>query len=120
MTRQEEVYAIAAVLAQTTEETRNQTLWQFCEAACAEVTAWLRKGVTPEACRSSFLNAAAMLAAGYFLAARKAGGVRSFQVGDVTVTECTEPSLTADLRTQARLLMRPFSTGRFYFTGVRG
>lgn len=115
----EEIYTVAAVFAGVHGE-KDAALERLCEAARAEVTANLRRGVAPEECRQSLLCASAMLAASHYLAARGGCGVKSFTVGEVTVNAGEAVSTAADLRTQAELLMRPFCAGGFHFAGVRG
>lgn len=113
----DEIYTIAAVFTGT-GETADRTLEKLCDAAETELTARLRRGIRPEDCRGSFICAAAMLAASHYLAARTAG-VKSFTVGEITVSSGGENADAADLRTQAELLMRPFCTGGLGFLGVR-
>lgn len=111
----EEIYTVAEVFAQAGEAGR-EALRQLCGAAEVTLTAELRRGILPDDCRGSFVCAAAMLAASYYIAAQAQNG--RFTVGDVSVSETGTESAEA-LRTQAGLLMRPFCRGELAFLGVR-
>lgn len=114
----DEIYAVAAVFAQTQKQP-DETLRTLCGAAETALQASLRRGIAPEDCRGSFICAAAMMAASHYITAQAASPVKSFTVGEVTVTTGTDAGPAADLRTQAELLMRPFCTGGLQFLGVR-
>lgn len=119
----EEIYQIAAAIARPSEAER-PLLEALCAAAEADAAARLREGVTPEECGSSFLCAAAMLAAAGALSCQSSGGVEQFTAGDVQLrlksgggdSDTAEP-----LRRRAGELMRPWWRDEdFAFTGVRG
>ena len=120
----DEIYQTAAVFAPA--GTDEQMLRRLCRAAEQAVAARLRAGVTGYDCHDSFVCAAAWIAVSYLPQSAGAGKqVRSFTVGEVSVTETEAASVSgaaACLRTQAELLMAPYcaSGGGFAFLGVRG
>lgn len=122
----EEIYALAADLAP--EGTEEGLLRSLCRAAERSYQARVRKDLEPERYQESLVCAAAFLAVSYL--PHRAGGaarqVRSFTVGEVSVTAAEGESLSAvtagQLRQQAEALMAPYcATGDgFAFLGVRG
>ena len=90
----------------------------FCKAAELELVASLRDGVTEEDCGDALSCAVAWLALSYYCAGRSFDPER-FTVGDLTVEQGSGSAVAADcLRTQARLLMAPYSADETF--GFRG
>ena len=95
----------------------------LCTAAEAELTAALRQPLTVEDCKEAFLCAGAWLAAADLIGGRtaKTGGMKSFTVGDVSVSESETAAAPVQLRQQAWRIMAPYCGDRsFAFLGVRG
>lgn len=117
----DEIVQMAAVLAPA--QTDEAMLKSLCRAAQQLIEARLRPGVTSQQCHDSFVCAAACLAVS-FLPEQVLSGVRSFTVGDVSVTaeQSAATGAAAFLRTQADVLMTPYCSagGGFAFLGVRG
>ena len=118
MTILEQAYELAAAFAPTETEAEQQRLMAFCKAAEAELLASLRPGVTEEDCADAFSCACAWLALSYLCAGRSFDAER-FTVGDVSVQHADGKVSSDCLRTQARLLLAPWSSGGFGFEGVR-
>ena len=100
------------------EEGEAQGLSLSCRLAIGELASLLKKEVAPEDCAETFQTAAAKLALADWMALRRAGKLKKFTAGDVTVEEGTgDPS---DLRRQALRQMAPYLTDpAFAIRGVR-
>lgn len=94
-------------------QTEDEALRAFCSAAEAALTARLRCDAAE--CRDSFLCAAAMLAASYYLSAA-AAGTRSFTAGTLTVSRAAEDA--ERLAGQAETLLKPYFRDDFAFMGA--
>ena len=115
----EEIYAIAAAMAQP-DEGEAELLEMLCAASAQQLTAALGEGRSPEDCREAFLCAAAALAAAGLLSSR-GGQAEDFTVGEVTVRASSGGGKAQQLRQLAADLMAPYSgTDGFAFLGVEG
>ena len=114
MNYEDEIYEMAVLFAPA--NTNEQILRTLCRAAQQDLAANLKKGVTMESCKDAFCCAGAFLALS--MLPSQSDDVQSFRVGDVSVTTGRSDSASACLRTQAAMLMAPYSTGEFAFLGV--
>lgn len=89
----------------------------ICTAICQQLTAQLRRGVTVEACRESFVNAGALLALSY-LRTLEDDGIDGFDAGTLKLSFADRSDR---LSTIAKELMAPWcGKDEFAFCGVRG
>ncbi len=85
--------------------------------AVSHLKGQLRDNLGPEDCLSDFVSAAAMLVLAAMAEAGSLSGISRFTAGDMTVQG--EAGTKAEtLRTQARVLMRPYMKAGFVFMGV--
>ena len=108
----EEIYSAAAEIAGGESE----LLGLLCKASEDELLRRLRKGARPESIKPIFIAAAAMLACSMY---ETYGGVKSWSIGQVSVTE---GGAVSDLRYRAEMLMAGYidSGSGFDFVGVEG
>lgn len=113
----EEICALAALLC--ADRLDEGALFAACDAAIAVLTARLRKGITAQDCRESFVCACAWMAIA--LCDAFAGGeVTAFEMADISVRKNTSHAAQV-LMSQAETLMAPWCTAvGFAFLGVSG
>lgn len=117
----EEIAGLAKSVGQV-EPGEEELLSRLCEAAEAELTAKLKKGVTPEDCHGAFAVAAAWLALAGLCAGHQEGGITDWSAGEVSVKRGMDAEMQAAVyRGQAERLMAPYCVdGDFAFVGVKG
>lgn len=112
----EETVNLAAALG---KRERTEELELLCAAAEEELTALLRKGVSPQDCGEAFPLAAAWMALAGMDTAED--GVESFTAGAVSIRRGDGSARRKALRLQAMQVMKPWLRDEgFAFRGVRG
>ncbi len=102
-------------------EGQEEALLCACSAACGELTAALREGVSQQDCADTLALAGAWLALAIMETGNGAGQVEYVSAGDVTLRTGNGRERAGDLRRQAWQLMAPWVKDRsFLFYGVRG
>ena len=112
------VFAQAVLLAGQLNEQQNQLLQMLCCAACSNLTARLRDGITPEDCKAEFVAAASLYALAALNEAGQAGNLEEFRAGDLTIRKNHSDAPSRCLYRQAELMIMPFLKDNFVFQGV--
>ncbi len=101
-------------------EGQEEALLCACSAACQQLRAALREGVTEQDCADAFALAGAWLALAAMETGGAAGQAESFTAGDVSVHSGDTERNARTLRKQAWELVAPWVKDRgFLFYGVR-
>ena len=115
------IYAMAAAFAGELGQDKQQALQNLCKAAEAELCSRLLPGVDPAQCEQSFVCAAAWIALSNLAAGNRSDGISTFSAGEMSVSKSTGADTAANcLRTQAELIMAPYTGDHFSFMGVKG
>ncbi|MBO5917750.1 MAG: hypothetical protein J6Q14_03165 [Oscillospiraceae bacterium] len=102
------------------QEEQEEALLCACCAACEQLSAALREGVSVQDCADTFALAGAWLALAAMETGGTAGQAESFTAGDVSVHTGDSAPRAMTLRRQAWELMAPWvKDRRFLFYGVR-
>ena len=118
MTLVEQTLAQALLLAGSVDTAQEQLLKLFCASAVTNISARLRKGLTPEDCRASFVAAGALYALAALAETDPVAGMQRMQIGNVTLVPGGTSAATRCLRKQADLIISPYCVDCFSFRGV--
>lgn len=117
----DEIVAFAKSVGQVEPE-EEEALSRLCEAAEAELTAKLKKGVSAEDCHGAFIIAAAWMALAGLCISRQEDGITAWSAGEVSVKRGMDAGMQAAVyRGQAERLMAPYCVDDgLIFVGVKG
>ncbi len=118
MTLVQQVYAQAIMLSGVEEPRQGELLQVFCRSCVASLSARLRPGLTAEDCRADFVASAALYALAALSECDGLTQVEQLQVGDLTLKQNCSNTAAKCLKTQADLIMAPYTVDRFQFKGV--
>jgi hypothetical protein len=118
MTLLEQVFAQAAVLAGGVEQSQEQLLQALCRAAVSSLSARLRPNLSPEDCKADFIAAASLYALAAWSEVDEVQGLERMQIGDISMVRRSKSPAAACLRSQAGLIMSPYTVDCFSFRGV--
>lgn len=118
MTLLEQVLAQAVLLAGGVEQAQQPVLQALCQAAVSSLTARLRPNLSPEDCKADFVAAASLYALAAWSEVDEVGNLERMQLGDISMVRRSKSPAAACLRSQAGLMMSPYTVDRFSFRGV--
>ena len=118
MTILEQVFTQAALLAGGVEARQEPVLQALCRAAVSSLSARLRPNLSPEDCKADFIAAASLYALAAWSEVDEVQGLERMQIGDVSMVRRSKSPAAACLRSQAGLMMSPYTVDRFSFLGV--
>ncbi len=118
MTLLEQIFAQAALLAGGVDEQQEQILQALCRAAASSLTARLRPNLSPEDCKADFVAAASLYALAAWSEVDEVANLERMQIADVTMVRRSKSPAAACLRSQAGLMMSPYTVDSFSFRGV--
>lgn len=120
MTLNEQVFALAALLAGELDGTQTALLKALCAASSASLAARLKEGLAPEDCGADFITAASLSALASLNGAEHGSRLQEFQAGDLSIKQgSTEGNASAlCLQRQAQRLIAPYLKDCFSFAGV--
>ena len=118
MTLLEQVFAQAAVLAGGVEQSQAQLLQALCRAAVSSLSARLRPNLSAEDCKADFIAAASLYALAAWSEVDEVQGLERMQIGDISMVRRSKSPAAACLRSQAGLIMSPYTVDCFSFRGV--
>ena len=114
----DQVFAQAVLLSGEITTQQEPMLKILCQAAVTSLTARLRAGLDPDDCRADFIAAASLYALAALSELDEVGNLERMQIGDVTMVRRSKTPASACLRSQAALMMGPYTADRFTFRGV--
>ena len=118
MTLFEQVFAQAALLVGGVEAQQEQVLRALCRAAVNSLSARLRPNLSPEDCKADFIAAASLYALAAWSEVDEVANLERMQIGDISMVRRSKSPAAACLRSQAGLMMGPYTVDRFSFRGV--
>ena len=118
MTLVDQIYAQALVMVGRLSQEQEELLKVLCRVARNTLTGRLRPGLTPEDCQADFIAAASLYALAALSELDEVGSLERMQIGDVSMVRRSKSPAAACLRSQAGLMMSPYTVDRFSFRGV--
>lgn len=114
----EQVFVQARFMAQDLSQDNQAMLEVLCRAAVASLTARLRDDIAPEDCLTEFVAAASMYALAALSDVSDWDRVEQLTAGDLTVRRSSGDAAANCLRSQASIMMAPYTRPAAVFMGV--